>query len=44
MGGGGGKSVPGRVSSMCKGPEEERSAAHTESAEGRPEMQKQKQG
>lgn len=42
--GGGGKSVPGRGSSMCKGPEMGRSTAYVEGAEGRPEAQEQEWG
>lgn len=44
MGGGGGKDIQGRVSSVSKDPEEGRSAAHIEGAQGRPEAQKQEQG
>lgn len=37
----GGKNVPGRVNSPCKSPEVARTAAHSEGAEGRPEVWKQ---
>ena len=37
------ESIPGRMSSMCKGPEEKGIAVHVESTEGRPEAEKQEQ-